>query len=104
MDFLGDVGGLADALAAIGGVVVYLMQVLSGDQLTKHLITSLFLREKKQPKDKVKDHLKDLEMRRPFKFKTALCYFKRTMKEKKQIERGRTRILKQLDLVHFVRL
>lgn len=42
LDLLGDVGGLADALIAIGGAVIASLQILSGNRLTNYLIQSVF--------------------------------------------------------------
>ena len=38
LDLLGDVGGLADALIAIGGVLIALLQFLGGNRLNNYLI------------------------------------------------------------------
>ena len=38
LDLLGDVGGLADALIAIGGVVIALIQFIGGNRLNNYLI------------------------------------------------------------------
>ena len=38
LDLLGDVGGLADALIAIGGVVIALLQFLGGNRINNYLI------------------------------------------------------------------
>ena len=45
LDFLGDVGGLADALMAIGSIVITIMQLVFGNPLTKYMIQSIFERD-----------------------------------------------------------
>ena len=42
LDFLGDVGGLVDALLAIGSWFILLLNVMSGSQLTHFLLNNLF--------------------------------------------------------------
>ena len=42
LNFLGDVGGLADALLAIGSWSLILLEVISGSQLSHYLINSIF--------------------------------------------------------------
>ena len=45
LDFLGDVGGLADALIAIGAIVISVLQIITGNPLGKYLIETIFERE-----------------------------------------------------------
>ena len=42
LDFLGDVGGLADALIAIGAIAMSIFHFITGNPLTKYLIESIF--------------------------------------------------------------
>ena len=42
LDFLGDVGGLVDALMAIGSWFILLLDMLSGSQLTQYLLNNIF--------------------------------------------------------------
>ena len=48
MDFLGDVGGLYDALRTIGSVIMLIYTFFRGDLLENFLISSIFFRERKQ--------------------------------------------------------
>ena len=45
LDFLGDVGGLTDALIAIGAIFVSILQLITGNPLTKYLIETIFEKE-----------------------------------------------------------
>ena len=45
LDFLGDVGGLADALFAIGAIAVSLLQLVFGNPLTKYMIQAIFQKD-----------------------------------------------------------
>ena len=42
LDFLGDVGGLTDALFPIGALVVSLLQLIFGNPLSKYMIQAIF--------------------------------------------------------------
>ena len=42
LDFLGDVGGLADALFPIGALVISLLKLIVGNPLTKYMIQAIF--------------------------------------------------------------
>ena len=42
LDFLGDVGGLADALLAIGSWLIMILELISGSQLTQYLLNNIF--------------------------------------------------------------
>ena len=42
LDFLGDVGGLTDALFPIGALVVSLFQLIFGNPLSKYMIQAIF--------------------------------------------------------------
>ena len=42
LDFLGDVGGLADALIAIGAIAISSLQLITGNPLTKYMIETIF--------------------------------------------------------------
>ena len=42
LDFLGDVGGLADALIAIGAITISILEIITGNPLTKYLIETIF--------------------------------------------------------------
>ena len=42
LDFLGDVGGLVDALLAIGSWIILLLDTMSGSHLTQYLINNIF--------------------------------------------------------------
>ena len=42
LDFLGEVGGLADALIAIGYFLVTILQFIFGNEMSTHLLTHIF--------------------------------------------------------------
>ena len=42
LDFLGDVGGLADALLSIGAIAISILQFLFGNPLTEYMIKKIF--------------------------------------------------------------
>ena len=42
LDFLGDVGGLADALLAIGSIFIWILQFLFGNSMKKYMIKTIF--------------------------------------------------------------
>ena len=48
LDFLGDVGGLTDALFPIGALVVSLLQLIFGNPLSKYMIQAIFLKDNSQ--------------------------------------------------------
>ena len=45
LDFLGDVGGLADALIAIGAIFVSIIQLITGNPMARYLIENIFKKE-----------------------------------------------------------
>ena len=42
LDFLGDVGGLADALFSIGKALIFLFQLTYGSKLSRYLLENIF--------------------------------------------------------------
>ena len=48
LDFLGDVGGLVDALLAIGSWFILLLDAMSGSQLTQYLLNNIFFLDNSQ--------------------------------------------------------
>ena len=42
LDFLGDVGGLADALLAIGAIAISILQFIFGNPLTEYMVKNIF--------------------------------------------------------------
>ena len=42
LDFLGDVGGLADALLAIGSIFIWTLQLLFGNRMEMYMIRTIF--------------------------------------------------------------
>ena len=51
LDFLGDVGGLSDALMAIGSIAISILQFLFGNPLTEHLIKNIFEKDNSSEKN-----------------------------------------------------
>ena len=75
---LGDVGGLSDALLGIGGFFVIVIQTISGNQLQKYLVTTIFNEDNshKAINKSTKEQLKLLKQRKKFPIKSN-C-FRRT--------------------------
>ena len=42
LDFLGDVGGLTDALKAIGQAIIFLISLVTGSRLDQYIISQVF--------------------------------------------------------------
>ena len=42
LDFLGDVGGLTDALKAIGQAIIFLISLVTGSKLDQHILSQVF--------------------------------------------------------------
>ena len=71
MDFLGDVGGLSDALLTIGSALVALIELVIGNSLTKFLLSNIFEQDNsyKITTESKKSKLFLISKRRPFKVK-----------------------------------
>ena len=42
LDFLGDVGGLSDALFPVGSILISLLHLFTGNQFTSYLLANIF--------------------------------------------------------------
>ena len=81
LNFLGDIGGLTDALIGIGSALVYLFQLLSWNQLDSHLLKNIFEQDNSR-KSAESSHYKQihaLARRKPFIPKN-ICLFVRKNK------------------------
>ena len=72
MDFLGDVGGLSDALFTIGSALVALIELVIGNSLTKFLLSNIFEQDNshKITIESKKSKLFLISKRKPFKVKS----------------------------------
>ena len=75
--------------------------------MNTYLLKALFLKspqhESPDKVESVKDKLKILNKREPFKLSRVLCTFLRSQKEKKMIDYGLKRIDRELEIVRFLR-
>ena len=71
LDFLGDVGGLSDALLTIGSALVALIELVIGNSLTKFLLSNIFEQDNshKITTKSNKSRLLLISKRKPFKIK-----------------------------------
>lgn len=56
LDWLGDIGGLKEALSNLGSLALFLLG--QGGGLTSHLVSQLFKVQSKEEKEKADTHLK----------------------------------------------
>ena len=73
LDFLGDVGGLADALIAIGAIAISTFQFLFGNPMTEHMIKNIFEKDNSSESTTHKFALRLLSMRK--RAKTGKTWF-----------------------------
>ena len=109
LDFLGDVGGLTDALVKIGACLLSMIQFITGDNLSLNLLNRIFEKEnsehiKVQQQSKIM-LLNLLGMRKKFEAKPSYCFMRLLGKNKRQkgIEKGQKLIEKELDITSFLR-
>ena len=75
LDFLGDVGGLADALLAIGSIFIWILQFLFGNPMWKYMIKTIFEKDNshKMASNSHKFKLRLLLMRKRAKINKMWC-------------------------------
>ena len=103
LDYLGDVGGLLDAMIAIGSAFVTLIHYLFGNGLTASLIKQIFKKDNSQSiSDKSPQCLLDLlQKRKRLKVNSFKCYRQKKLKEMKL--RAEKSIDDELDIIKFIR-
>ena len=106
LDWLGDVGGLFDALKGLGTLFFIVYSFICGDQLEVFLLETVYKRENKT------NHLyKSFDMpefdrilnRTPFTLTSKFFHCLRSRKEKRIIDKGMSRANKELEVDHFIR-
>ena len=102
MDWLGDVGGLRDALFIIGGFVIFIQTLIRGNLLEAWLIEAFFVKPSKQvplvSDDNIKSKINLVKDRMPYKLSKKCCYYLRTSKEKRIIDKGIDRTFNELEV------
>ena len=79
LDFLGDVGGLSDALFGIGSILITLIQAFSGNSISSYLLSSLFYKDNTQRSTLSSQGTKSLlvKKRKHFGMISSYCLTKR---------------------------
>ena len=101
LDFLGDVGGLADALIEIGSISISIIQLIFGNPLTKHMIQRIFEKDNscENAFDSYNFALKLLSKRKKSRLGNIWCNSKNKLTQIK----AENKIKKELDIVRFVK-
>ena len=83
---LGDIGGLFDALIGIAKVLLSIYTLIVGSEINAYILGAIFkieCQDNKQQKDyDLKDKIKAIKNREPFKVPLFPCLRKRTSREK----------------------
>ena len=100
LDYLGDIGGLMDALVGIGAAFLYLFHLVASNALDPFLINKIFEKDNssKIRNSSTRVKIQKLKQRKPFKLKQFGCLSKST-----SLEKGLHRINNELDIVNFVK-
>ena len=109
LDWLGDVGGLFDALKALGSTFIFIHAYIRGREFEIYLLNRLYKMEKESSmvKDvaiKSDDHLTRIKSLAPFTLRNAYFHCLRSKKEKRTISKGINRALRELDVENFIRM
>ena len=74
LDFLGDIGGLGDALTAIGRIIMLLTTLVTGNPLERYLIKRLFKKDNYEQEQGISfvEKLNSLSKRRPLTIRNSL--------------------------------
>ena len=105
LDWLGDVGGLFDALHIIGSFLVFIKTLVRGNLFEMFILHKLY---KMDTKDLTGDkdpepNIHSLKTRNPFFLPKKFCHCLRSKKEKHLLSKGLERTLKELEIDHFIR-
>ena len=99
-DFMGDIGGLTGILSLIGMVFMSFVTTISGSRLKRFLIANIF----KFQSDYDKSSEIQFKRRKPAKFRICrYCLFKRNTDMQSMFETAEKRIIRELDVVNFLR-
>ena len=104
MDFLGDVGGLFDALKGFGFFLMTAYYLLTGDLISHYLVQSVF----KFATNKINfsndtAYVKSLAKRRSLKLNGTLFTCMRTRKKRRMMAIGSNNCAKELEVDRFIR-
>ena len=106
-DWLGDIGGLLDALTAFGGIIISLFTFVRGDQLEAFLLSTVYKKDAKRSRESVQTDSTAIARtlnRKPFTMSQKIFHCLRTKKEKRIIEKGVERINKELEIDYLIRM
>ena len=105
LDWLGDIGGLRDALFNIGMLVMFINVVIRGNKLEAWLLESFYKKPSKIAKNKedVEISILKIKDRTPFRLKSSFFYCLRTRKEKRILDKGLDHTLNELEVDKFIR-
>ena len=107
LDWLGDVGGLKDALFMIGVFILFIHVVIRGNRLEAWLIESYFRKPSVNEKEKgdasLQAKIDQIKERIPYKLTNRCCYCLRSIKEKRIIDKGIDRTFNELEVDQFIR-
>ena len=107
LDWLGDVGGLSDALRLLGSGIMYLYTLAFGNSLNMFLLRKIFIRDSKRGKE-IKSKTREgeiakLSTRKRFKMGWTFCCCYRHRHERRLSEIGLKRAMKKLEVDQFIR-
>ena len=102
LDWLGDVGGLSDALQLIGKGIMFIYTLAFGNPLSAFLLKSIFLRDSKRaaqiPGESKERRIAQLSTRKVFKMSYRCCFCLNRKKDKRLAEFGLKRAMKELEV------
>ena len=102
LDWLGDIGGLLDALRLIGNIIMTGYILIIGNPLSFYLVNSLFKRERQERYNSSLTDFDNIKSRQTFSMK--FCTIFRTKKEKKLARKGYDRVNKMLEVDHLLKI
>ena len=108
LDWLGDVGGLLDALRLIGMFLCAIYTFIRGDLLTYFLLNKLFKKVRHRNRsnnetDTIKEKITDIQNREPFTLRSKFCNCMRKRKEKRLLDKGIEKAFKELEVDRFIK-
>ena len=103
LDLLGDVGGLLDALRAIGGLILSAYTFAVSNPINSYLMNVLFYRRKSKKPNHYESQTGFMKMRSRPMVEVLFCTCLRGKKEKRILAKGMARTENLLEIDNFLR-
>ena len=102
LDWLGDVGGLSDALQLIGSGIMHIYTLTFGNPLYAFLLKSVFLRDSRLASqisgESQEQRIAKISTRKSFNMSHRCCFFLNKKQDRRLAEFGLDRAMRELDV------